>query len=166
MTISMIAAMSKNRVIGKNDDLPWHLPEDFSFFKETTKGRYVLMGRKNFDSLPHKFKPLPNRTNVVITRKTDFSAEGTTTVHSLEDAIAQARKGGESEVFIIGGGEIYRLGLEHADKIYLTEIDGVVEGDTYFPEFDKNIWKETARKHHPADERHQFAFDFVIYEKQ
>ena len=166
MTISMIAAMSQNRVIGKNNDLPWHLPDDFSFFKTKTKGHFVLMGRKNYDSLPHKFKPLPQRTNVVITRKADFSAEGTTTVHSLEDAIDQARIAGESEAFIIGGGQIYKLGLEHADRIYLTEIHGQVEGDTYFPEFDKSIWHETSREHHPADEKHQFAFDFVIYEKQ
>ncbi|MEP4532032.1 MAG: dihydrofolate reductase [Cyclobacteriaceae bacterium] len=166
MIISMIAAMSQNRVIGKNNDLPWHLPDDFSFFKTKTKGHFVLMGRKNYDSLPHKFKPLPDRTNVVITRKAGFSAEGTTTVHSLEDAIDQAKTAGESEAFIIGGGQIYKLGLEHADRIYLTEIHGQVEGDTYFPEFDKSVWKEVSREHHPEDEKHQFAFDFVIYEKQ
>jgi dihydrofolate reductase len=146
MTISMIAAMSTNRVIGKNNDLPWHLPDDFNFFKATTKGHYVLMGRKNFESLPPRFKPLPDRTNVVITRSKDYQAEKTHVVHSLEEALDKAKKNNEKEVFIIGG--------------------GVIQGDTYFPEFDKNVWKETSRIHHLADERHLFPFDFVIYEKQ
>ncbi|MFT6866318.1 MAG: dihydrofolate reductase [Cyclobacteriaceae bacterium] len=166
MTISMIAAMSTNRVIGKNNDLPWHLPDDFNFFKATTKGHYVLMGRKNFESLPPRFKPLPDRTNVVITRSKDYQAEKTHVVHSLEEALDKAKKNNEKEVFIIGGGEIYKLGLSFANKIYLTEIEGVIQGDTYFPEFDKNVWKETSRIHHLADERHLFPFDFVIYEKQ
>ena len=165
MTISMIAAMSQNRVIGKNNDLPWHLPDDFNYFKETTKGRFVIMGRKNFESLPHKFRPLPNRTNVVITRRKDFNEEGILVVHSIEDALKLATDAGEEEAFIIGGGEIYKLGLEHADKIYLTEINAQIEGDTQFPEFDKSKWLESSRKHHPKDERHLFSFDFVVYQK-
>lgn len=161
----MIAAMGSNRVIGKDNDIPWHLPDDFKYFKETTAGHHVLMGRKNFESLPPKFKPLPHRPNVIITRNMDYEAVGTTVVHSLEDAIKVAEHAGEQEVFIIGGGEIYLLGLDYCDKIYLTEIAGDFTGDTIFPEFDQNIWKETSRKHHPTDERHQYAFDFVIYEK-
>lgn len=161
----MIAAMSSNRVIGKDNDLPWHLPDDFNFFKETTKGHHVIMGRKNFESLPKKFKPLPGRTNIIITRDKNFKADGTFVVHSLEEAIAKSQETSPEEIFIIGGGEIYKLGLAHANKIYLTEIHAEVAGDTYFPKFDKEQWLEVARVAHPKDERHQFAFDFVTYTK-
>lgn len=166
MKISMIAAMGQNRVIGKDNDIPWHLPDDFQYFKKMTEGHFVLMGRKNFESLPPKFKPLPNRPNVVITRNSGYEAAGTTVVNSLEAAIEEARKHQEPEAFIIGGGEIYKLGLEYADTIYLTEINGDFEGDTIFPEFDKNEWVEVSRQQHSTDERHLFSFDFVIYEKK
>jgi dihydrofolate reductase len=166
MNVSMIAAMSKNRVIGKDNDLPWHLPDDFRFFKETTKNHHVIMGRKNYESLPHKFKPLPNRTNLVLTRNDHFEAEGTTVLQSLEKALQLAEQNGEHEAFIIGGGQIYLLGLAYADTIYLTEIDATIEGDTHFPEFDKNEWQETERIHHPVDDRHAHAFDFVTYKKK
>lgn len=165
MKISMIAAMGQNRVIGKDNDIPWHLPDDFQYFKKTTEGHYVLMGRKNYESLPPKFKPLPNRPNVVITRNESYDAPGTEVVNSLEDAIEIARKNNEEEVFIIGGGEIYKLGLAYADTIYLTEINGEFEGQTIFPEFDKSEWKEISREHHSTDERHKYSFDFVIYGK-
>lgn len=166
MKISMIAAMGSNRTIGKDNDIPWHLPDDFQYFKETTKGHYVLMGRKNFESLPPRFKPLPQRPNVIITRNPNYQAEGAEVVFSLEEAIEMAREAGEKEAFIIGGGEIYKLGLAFADCIYLTEIQGAFNGDTIFPEFDKSVWKESSRKHHSVDDRHQYAFDFVIYEKK
>ena len=165
MKISMIAAMGQNRVIGKDNDIPWHLPDDFQYFKKTTEGHYVLMGRKNYESLPPKFKPLPNRPNVVITRNESYDAPGTEVVNSQEDAIEIARKNNEEEVFIIGGGEIYKLGLAYADTIYLTEINGEFEGQTIFPEFDKSEWKEISREHHSTDERHKYSFDFVIYGK-
>ncbi|MFY0601837.1 MAG: dihydrofolate reductase [Cyclobacteriaceae bacterium] len=166
MTISMIAAMSRNRVIGRNNDLPWHLPDDFNFFKQTTDGHVVIMGRKNFESLPPRFKPLPNRTNLIITRSKEYKADGTVVLNSLESAIKEASRNNPDEIFIIGGGEIYKLGLNLSNRIYLTEIDAEIDGDTYFPEFDKTEWKEVSRVHHPTDERHLFAFDFVIYEKQ
>ena len=166
MIVSMIAAMSKNRIIGKDNDLPWHLPDDFQFLKDQTKGHHVIMGRRNYESLPHKFKPLPHRVNIVLTRNESFEAEGTIVMESLVDALETARLQGDEEPFIIGGGQIYKLGLAHADRIYLTEIDAEIEGDTYFPEFDKEVWKEVERRHHPADDRHAFAFDFVTYEKQ
>lgn len=166
MIISMIAAMGSNRVIGKDNDLPWHLPDDFKFFKETTKGRHIIMGRKNWDSLPLKFRPLPGRPNLVVTRQNDFQASGAEIFTSLEEAIERARKGGETELFIIGGGEIYRQGLEYADKIYLTEINGDFDGQTTFPTFDLTKWKEADRSHHPKDERHAFSFDFVTYLKE
>lgn len=166
MIVSLIAAMASNRVIGKNNDLPWRLPDDMKFFMQTTKGHVVIMGRKNYDSLPPNFKPLPHRHNIVVTRQQRFDAGGCTVVHSLENALEIAKKENESEAFVIGGAEIYKLALPYTNRIYLTEINARVEGDTYFPVFDKNVWTETSRKHHAADDRHQFSFDFVIYEKK
>jgi len=162
----MIAAMSKNRVIGKDNDLPWNLPDDFRFFKETTKNHHIIMGRKNWESLPTKFKPLPNRVNLVITRSQNYLAEGATVLPSINLALEIARQNNEDEVFIIGGGEIYRIGLELADKIYLTEIDAEIEGHVTFPEFSSKEWIETSREHHPKDEKHKYNFDFVTYQKQ
>ncbi|MEY4931318.1 MAG: hypothetical protein RI909_2042 [Bacteroidota bacterium] len=165
MMISLIAALTKNRVIGKNNDLPWHLPDDMKYFMQTTKAHHVIMGRKNYESIPEKFRPLPNRTNIVVTRQKDFVAPGCILVNSISDGIAMARAAGETELFIIGGSEIYALGMPHADLLYLTEINTTLEGDTYFPEFDKEEWQEQSRTHHEADVRHAFAFDFVVYKK-
>ena len=143
MKVSLIVAVAKNGVIGKNDNLIWHLPNDMRFFKETTMGHHVIMGRKNFESIPHKFRPLPNRTNVVITKQTDYKAKGCIVVNSVEDALVIAKKNGDKEPFIIGGGQIYKLALEKnlVDKIYLTRIHHSFEGDTFFPELNEN-WKE------------------------
>ena len=165
MIISMIAALSKNRVIGKDNTLPWTLPDDSKYFMQTTKGHYVILGRRNYDSLPEKYKPLPNRTNIVITRQKNLSAPGCIVVDSLDKSLTISRDAGEREAFIIGGSKIYALGLPLADLLYLTEIDAVVDGDTHFPDFDRKQWSEISRKHHPADERHAFAFDFVIYKR-
>jgi dihydrofolate reductase len=165
MRVSAIAALSKNRVIGKNNDLPWKLPDDMRFFMETTKGHYVIMGRKNYDSLKGKFKPLPDRTNIVITRQKDFAAPGAIVHHDITKAIELASSSGETECFIIGGSEIYELAMPVTNRLYLTEIDAVIDGDTFFPEFRKSDWKEISRRHHPADERHAFPFDIVIYDK-
>ncbi len=164
MIISLIAALTHNRVIGKDNDLPWHLPDDMKYFMQTTKGHHVVMGRKNYDSIPEKFRPLPNRTNIVVTRQKDLKLPGCLVVNALEEAVAIARNAGESELFIIGGSTIYRLGLPFADRLYLTEIDAELDGDTHFPAFNRNDWKEVSRKHHPADDRHAFPFDFVIYD--
>jgi dihydrofolate reductase len=165
LIISLIAAISKNHVIGKNNDLPWNLPDDMKYFMNTTKGHHCIMGRKNYDSIPEKFRPLPNRTNIVVTRQKGFEAPGCIVVNSINESIAIARKNNETEAFVIGGAEIYRHTMEQTDRMYLTEIDAIIEGDTYFPEFDKKIWKEVKREHHNADERHKYAFDFVVYEK-
>jgi dihydrofolate reductase len=165
MIISLIAALSKNRVIGKNNDLPWHLPDDMKYFMQTTKGHYVIMGRKNYDSIPSKFKPLADRTNIVVTRQKNFTAPGCLVVHSLEEALELAKANHEKETFIIGGSEIYNQGLPMANRLYLTEIDAHIEGDTFFPEFDKSIWKEVSRKQHLRDEKHKFPFDFVVFER-
>ena len=166
MIISQIAAVAENRVIGRNNDLPWKLPDDMKFFMNTTKGHHVIMGRKNYESLHEKFRPLPNRTNIVVTRQKDFNAPGCHVVHSLDDALNIAEKNGERETFVIGGAEIYSLALNKTSRLYLTEIKASVDGDTYFPEFDKKDWKEISRVPHGADEKHAFAFDIVIYERR
>lgn len=165
MIISLIAALTKNHIIGKDNRLPWHLPDDMKFFMQTTKGHVVLMGRKNYDSIPEKFRPLPNRTNIVITRQKDFRAPGCAIVHSLEDGIGLARLKREQELFVIGGSDIYRLAMPHANRLYLTEIDAELDGDTRFPTIDAQQWREVSRTHHPVDDRHAFAFDFVVYDR-
>lgn len=165
MTISMIAALARNGVIGKANDLPWHLPDDMKYFMVTTKGHHVIMGRKNYESLPEKFRPLPNRTSIVVTRQNNYKAPGCHIVHQLEEGVKLAEASGEQELFIIGGAEIYKLGMPLADRLYLTEIQAMIDGDTVFPSYDKELWKEISRQHHAADDRHQFAFDFVIYKK-
>ena len=164
MIISLIAALSKNRVIGKNNDLPWHLPDDMKYFMQTTKGHHVIMGRKNHDSIPEKFRPLPHRTNIVVTRQKGFKATGCIIVHSVEEGIELANENKEHETFIIGGAEIYKLGVPISHRMYLTEINAEIEGDTFFPEFDRQNWKETSRIHHVADARHAYSFEFVVYE--
>jgi dihydrofolate reductase len=166
MKISLIAALSQNQVIGKNNDLPWRLPDDMKFFMQTTSGHHVIMGRKNYDSLPPKFKPLPNRTNIVLTHQKDFKAEGCIVVSSMEQGIDIARSNKEAELFIIGGAQIYQLAMPVADYLYLTEIKTEISGDTYFPAFDKAQWEEKSRIPHPVDEKHPFAFDFVIYSRK
>jgi dihydrofolate reductase len=166
MTISLIAALTKNHVIGKNNDLPWHLPDDMKYFMQTTKAHHVIMGRKNYESIPEKFRPLPNRTNIVVTRQKNFTAPGCLIVNTLEAGVEMARQAGEKELFLIGGAEIYAQGLAYADQLYLTEIDATLEGDTYFPALNKIEWQEQSRTHHEADARHAWAFDFVVYKKK
>lgn len=166
MKISLIAAVAENSVIGKNNDLPWHLPDDMKYFMQTTKGHHCIMGRKNYESIPEKFRPLPNRTNIVVTRQEKFQAPGCSVVHTIEEGLKIARTNGEPEVFIIGGAEIYNTSLATADLLYITEIKADIEGDTFFPEFNSSQWKEISREHHAADERHKYAFDFVVYAKR
>lgn len=165
MKISLIAAMTRNRVIGKDNALPWHLPDDMLFFMNTTSGHTVVMGRRNYDSLPPKYKPLPNRTNIVLTRQRSFVAEGCQVVRSLHEALVLAEEKKTDELFIIGGAAVYEQSISRAHKIYLTEINASVEGDRFFPIFDKSQWRETSRIHHPADAKHIFDFDFVVYER-
>lgn len=165
MIISSIAAVSKNFVIGKDNDLPWNLPDDMKFFMQTTKGHHCIMGRKNYDSIPEKFRPLPNRTNIVVTRQKAFKAPGCIVVNSIERGIDIARNNGEIEVFIIGGADIYRSAVPMTQRMYLTEIQAEIQGDVFFPSFNKAEWKETKRVHHAVDEKHAHAFDFVVYDK-
>ncbi len=166
MIVSLIAAVSKNRIIGRNNDLPWRLPDDMKYFMQTTQHHHVIMGRKNYESLPEKFRPLPNRKNIVITRQKDFKAEGCVVVNSLQAALKIAEDAQQEEVFIIGGAQVYKQALPLTQRMYLTEIDAIVLGDTSFPEFDQEEWQEISRKGHPTDNKHQFEFDFVVYERK
>lgn len=165
MIISMIAALSENHVIGKNNRLPWRLPDDMKYFMQTTKGHFVVMGRKNYESIPEKFRPLPNRTNIVVTSQPGFVAPGCHIVDSLQSAISMADKTGEKEVFLIGGSGIYNEGINITDRMYLTEIKAVIKGDVFFPQFDRTAWKEISRAHHPIDGNHIYPFDFVVYSR-
>ena len=166
MKVSLIVAVSENGVIGKDNDLIWHLPNDMRFFKETTMGHHVIMGRRNFESIPHKYSPLPNRTNVIITRQTDYKAEGCVVVNSVKAALEIAKQNGDTEPFIIGGGQIYKLALEAnlIDKIYLTKIHHTYEGDTFFTELG-NKWVEVARINCKADGKHAHDYSFLTFEK-
>lgn len=166
MKIALIAAMSNNRVIGINNDLPWHLPDDMKYFMETTKHRVVIMGRKNFESIPDKFRPLPHRTNVIITRQANYQAQDCTVLKSMDEAVAFAKEKGEELLFIIGGGQIYELGMDLADEIYLTEIDtDISNGEVFFPKMGDQ-WVEKSRKNHPKDGKHAFSFDYVVYKRK
>lgn len=168
MKISLISAVAQNGVIGRtNDDgkpdLPWHLPDDFAYFKRKTSHHPIIMGRKSLEALG---KPLPNRTNIVITRNPDFEAAGVTVVHTIDAAIAEAKSINQTEIFVIGGAEIYAMGLPVATTLYLTEIHKAYDGDARFPAFDRSEWDEVSRVPHPADERHETGFDFVTYERK
>jgi dihydrofolate reductase len=160
MIKSIIVAKAKNNVIGKDNSLIWHMPHDLKHFKTTTSGHYVLMGRKSFESLG---KPLPNRLNVIITRNRQYSAEACIVEHSLADALQLAKDQKQEEVFILGGGEIYKQALEEGlvDKIYLTEIHHEFEGDTYFPELKENTWNEVERTDYEADDENPYPYSFV-----
>lgn len=158
VSITLIAAMADNRVIGRDLALIWHLPEDLKHFREKTLGKSVLMGRKTWDSLG---RALPQRQNIVLTRDTNFVAEGALVCHSHE-AVAQAIEG--KELMVIGGGEIYELFLPIAQKIYLTHLHARFEGDTYFPELELGAWRETSREQ-KWNERDGWRYDFVTYER-
>jgi len=161
MKIAMIAAMANNRVIGLDNDMPWHLPDDLKFFKANTMGKPVIMGRKTFESLGSR--PLPNRPNIVISRNAELSIPGVQVFQSVDEAL----QGLESveEVIIMGGGQLYQQMLPRADRLYLTLIDVQLEGDTFFPDWTKMAWNELERSHHAKDERHAYAFEFVTLER-
>ena len=166
MIVSLIVAVSENGVIGKDNGLIWHLPKDMKFFKDTTQGHHVLMGRKNFESIPHNFRPLPNRTNIIITRQSNYIAEGCVVVNSIEQGIELAKNNGEHELFVIGGGQIYDMALkqELIDRVYLTEIHHSFDGDTFFPKL-SDQWKEVQREDCFADEKNKYDYSFLVLEK-
>ena len=161
MIISIIAAMGKNKVIGKNNSLPWKLPADMKHFKELTAGKPIIMGRKTFESLG---KPLPKRTNIIITRDQNYKAEGCIVVHSIEEALKAAEK--HEEVMIIGGSQIYKEFLPRANKMYLTLIDVDFEGDAYFPEYKIEEWEETAYEQHERGKDNQHNYTFMTLERK
>ncbi|WP_313808031.1 dihydrofolate reductase [Flavobacterium sp.] len=157
--LTLIAAAAENNAIGKDNDLLWHLPDDFKHFKQITSGHYIIMGRKTFESFP---KPLPNRTHVIITRQKDYDApEDCIVVSSLKKAIAVCPE--NEAVFVIGGGEIYKQAIEIADKIELTRVHAEFDADTFFPEINDKDWELVSENHHPKDEKHQFSFSFLTY---
>ncbi|BBJ00332.1 dihydrofolate reductase [Ferrigenium kumadai] len=159
--LSILVAMAKNRTIGVNNTLPWRCPEDLKHFKALTMGHHMIMGRKTFDSIG---KPLPGRTTVVVTRDRNLKIEGCVMAHSLQDAIAACAN--DSEVFIVGGAEIYTQSLDLADTLYITEIQQDVEGDAHFPEFDRNVWQETAREVRSQQEPQPLEYHFVTYRRK
>ncbi len=161
MKISLIVAASANGVIGADGELPWHLPDDFRYFKQVTMGKPIVMGRRTWESIG---RPLPGRQNIVVTRQRDFEAAGTTVVDSPEAAVATADE--TDELMIIGGGEIYRRFLPIAHRVYLTRVEVDVEGDTFFPALDDAEWRLASTESHPADERHAWAFEFRVYERR
>ena len=162
MRISAIAAMSLDRVIGADNQIPWHLPADLRFFMRTTKGHHVIMGRKNYIAMG---KPLAHRTNIVITRNPYFISSGCVVVHSLEEALSYAHAHGEKEAFIIGGGQIYLQSLPLWDRIYLTTIDLHVDGDVFFPEFDLSEWQLVSEDHNLPDDKNPYSFTIQIFDR-
>ncbi len=162
MTISAIVAVAKNGVIGMDNEIPWYLPADLAYFKRTTLGHHIIMGRNSFRSIG---RPLPKRTNVVITRDLFFAAEGVLAAHSVQEALDIAYDNGETEAFIIGGGAIYRESMPLWDKLYLTEVDIAPEGEVFFPEIYPAEWRETWREEHTPDAKNEYAWTFRILER-
>lgn len=154
----MIAAVAENNALGKNNDLLWHLPNDFKRFKEITSGHHIVMGRKTFESFP---KPLPNRTHVIITRQKDFQFEGCIVVSDLEKAIAACTK--TEDIYIIGGGEIYTQSISFADQLDITRVHHSFDADVYFPEIDPEIWELTNETFNSKDEKHLFDYTFQTF---
>ena len=158
--VTLIAAAGENNALGKDKDLVWHLPDDFRRFKKLTTGHYVIMGRKTFESFP---KPLPDRTHIVITRQKDYSPQGAVIAHSLEEALEIADI--DPQPFVIGGGEIYALAIDSADKIELTRVHGTFEADAFFPKLDEDEWELISSSFHDKDEKHEYAFTYLTYER-
>ncbi len=164
MIISLIAAMGRNRVIGNKGKLPWHMPADLEYYKSKIKGKTVVMGRKTFDSMGNK--PLPNRTNIIITRDQNYKVEDALVVHSAEEAIKEAEKiNPNQELMVIGGSEIYKEFLPRANRIYLTIIEGEFKGDAFFPEYDITEWKEVSYEEHERDKDNPYDYRFVVLER-
>lgn len=167
MIVSAIAAVAENGIIGHQGDLPWSLPDDMAWFQRHTKGHHVITGRKNYESIPPKYRPLKGRVNLVVTRNPGYEAPGAVVVPSIEAALEIARAAGETEAFVIGGGEIYREAFAKGlvERLYLTRVHAHIPGDTRFPEIVPAEWRELSRQRHQEDERHAHAFSFIIFER-
>jgi dihydrofolate reductase len=163
MNISLVVAASDNNAIGKDNQLLWHLPKDMRFFKNTTWAMPILMGRKTFESLGNKV--LPGRLNIVLTRQTNIALNGANSVTSLQAAIDLAKEKDYNELMVIGGGEVYKMAMPLANKIYLTRVHTAIEGDTYFPELGPE-WTRQSVESHSTDEKHIFSFDFEIWQRK
>jgi len=166
-SLSMIAALDAANGIGKNNDLMWNLPADMQFFKETTKGHVVIMGRKNFDSIPEKFRPLPGRKNVILSRQPDFEAPGCLVFSSLADCLQLLQLEEGQKAFVIGGAQIYALALESGlvNEIFLTHIDKVYGADTFFPDFDASSYRKSLLFEQTLDDKHEANFEVYQYTK-
>jgi dihydrofolate reductase len=166
MEVSLIWAMTRNRVIGRDNGLPWRLPGDMRFFMTTTRDHPVIMGRRTYESMN---RPLPRRTNIVVTRNRDYRVEGAEVVGDLPAALAlaerQCQRDGVDEAFVIGGAELYRVAMDVADRLYVTRIDAELPGDTFFPEIDWSGWRLVRTDAHPADEKHAYPFVIEVYER-
>jgi len=163
MRLSLIAALTSNNVIGRNNDLPWHLSTDLKRLKALTMGHHLIMGRRTYDSIG---RPLPGRHIVVITHDPNFNAGGVQVVHSLEDAIQIAVESSDEEPFIAGGGQIFEQAIHRADRMYLTRIHAEIEGDAFFPDFDDvSEWQLIDAEHFEADEKNDYPFSFLTYER-
>lgn len=162
MKISQVVAISRNRVIGKDNQLIWHLPADLKHYKNITMGHHMIMGRKTFESIG---RLLPGRTSVIITRDKAYTFPGAVVVHSIDEALEAARKAGDSEACIVGGGEIFKQAMSITDKIYLTIIHHDFDGDTFYPELDEKQWMLTKREDFEPDEKNKYSYSFCEYEK-
>lgn len=161
-TVSIIVAIAKNGVIGRGKELPWKIPADLAYFKKTTQGHPVIMGQKTHESIG---RLLPGRKNIVLSDMPDFlPLEGALKARSFDEVFKLAEE--DNEVFIIGGAYVYKQALEFADRLYITEVKADIEGDIYFPQFDKAVWKEISRQSYPAGEGSEFDLDFIIYERK
>jgi dihydrofolate reductase len=160
MIVSAIVAAAQNNVIGDGNDIPWRIPTDLKYFKQTTLDHHVIMGRKTFASMG---RPLPKRTNVVLTRDLMFTATGILVAHSIEEALTMAYDNDETEVFIIGGGEIYKQSMHYLDKVYLTRVMAEPEGEVVFPDLPAEEWKLISSEAHQANERDEHDFVFEVY---
>ena len=165
MIISLIAAVSENNVIGRKKGMPWHMPEDLKYFYKITKGHHVIMGRKTFQEFGVS-KPLPERTNIVISVNSDLELQGVIVMHSLIEALHYAKDNNEDECFIIGGGVIYRDSIDMADKLYITRIrTHIVDGDTFFPEIDTKSWVLINEEHRLKDKQNPYDYSFLVYQR-
>lgn len=166
VALAVIVAAAENGVIGRNNGLPWHLPEDLRYFKRVTMGKPIVMGRKTYESIG---RPLPGRTNIVITRQADYAAEGVRVVGSLDDALVLASDialiDGSTELMVIGGAEIYRSAIPKAERLYLTQVHAQIAGDAYLPDVDWSAWREVSRERWPASEANPHDYSFVVFER-
>jgi dihydrofolate reductase len=161
MSIAIIVATDKNNLIGKDNDLPWKLSADLQYFKKVTMGKPLIMGRNTHESIG---RPLPGRKNIIVTSQADYQAEGCVVVNSIEAAIAETADA--EEVMVMGGASLYEQLLPKAERLYLTQVHAELEGDTWFPEWKQADWEEVSREDHQADEKNQFEYSFVVYQRE